>query len=125
MVKGTITGILSVLKIRKVLKKMSEVNEATVGTALESEKKSQSQPKVPIEYQQGFTEESATDASLNRKQVVAYLFLDSQVEIVMNELRKTQNFYFDLQIHSTLLNSTYLHCQVTGFISIGSKTFKM
>ena len=31
-----------------------------------------------------------------------------QVEIVMNEL----------QINPTLLNSTYLHCQMTGFISI-------
>ena len=60
---------------------MSEVNEATVGTALEMEKKSQSQPKGPIEYQQGFTEESATDASLNRKQVVTYLFLDSQGKV--------------------------------------------
>ena len=39
------------------------------------------QPKVPIEYQQGFTEESATDASLNRKQVVTYLFLDSKGEV--------------------------------------------
>ena len=81
MVKGTITGILSVIKIRKVLKKMSEVNEGTVCTALESEKKSQSQPILPIEYQQGFTEESETDALLNRKQAVTYLFLDSQGKV--------------------------------------------
>ena len=81
MVKGTITGILSVIKIRKVLNKMSELNNATVCIALESEKKSQSQPKVPIEYQQGFTEESATDALLSRKQAVTYLFLDSQGKV--------------------------------------------
>ena len=43
---------------------------------------------------------------------------EQEVEIVMNELRKNQNFHFDLQIHPTLLNSTYLHCQMTGFISI-------
>ena len=41
-----------------------------------------------------------------------------KIEIVMNELRKNQNFHLDLQIHPTLLNSTYLHCQMTGFISI-------
>ena len=29
------------------------------------------------------------------------------LEIVMNELRKNQNFHSDLQIHPTLLNSTY------------------
>ena len=32
------------------------------------------------------------------------------LEIVMNELRKIQICHFDLQIHPTLLNSTYLHC---------------
>ena len=42
---------------------------------------------------------------------------ESAVEIV-NELRKNQNLHFDLQIHPTLLNSTYLHCQMTGFISV-------
>ena len=40
------------------------------------------------------------------------------LEIVMNELRKNQNLHFDLQIHPTLLNSTYLHCQMTGFMYI-------
>ena len=46
-----------------------------------------------------------------------------KVEIVMNELRKNPNFHFDLQIHPTLLNSTYLHCQMTGFISIRVQKF--
>ena len=45
------------------------------------------------------------------------------LEIVMNELRKNQNFHFDLQIHPTLLNSTYLHCQMTGYISIRVQNF--
>ena len=48
---------------------------------------------------------------------------DTKVEIVMNELLKNQNFHFDLQIHSTLLNNTYLHCQMTGFISIRVQNF--
>ena len=44
---------------------------------------------------------------------------------VMNEMRKNQNFHFDLQIHPTLINSTYLNCQMTVFILIreGSKIF--
>ena len=46
-----------------------------------------------------------------------------KVEIVMNELRKNKNFHFDSQIHPTLLNSTYLHCQMTGFIPIGFQNF--
>ena len=49
---------------------------------------------------------------------------ESAVEIV-NELRKNQNLHFDLQIHPTLLNSTYLHCQMTGFKPIRSKNLKM
>ena len=47
-----------------------------------------------------------------------------KLEIVMNELRKNQNFHFDLQIHPTLLNSTYLHCQMTGFIPIRVQNFQ-
>ena len=46
------------------------------------------------------------------------------LEIVMNELRKNQNFHFDLQIHPTLLNSTCLHCQMTGFIPIRVQNFQ-
>ena len=48
------------------------------------------------------------------------------VEIVMNELRKNQSFHFDFQMHPIFLNSTYLHCQMTGFISTykGPKNLK-
>ena len=46
------------------------------------------------------------------------------LEIVMNEMRKNQNFHFDLQIHPTLINSTYLHCQMTGFIPIRVQNFQ-
>ena len=49
---------------------------------------------------------------------------DFRLEIVMNELRKNQNFHFDLQIHPTLINSTYLHCQMTGFIPIRVQNFQ-
>ena len=42
----------------------------------------------------------------------------------MNELQKNQNFHFDLQIHPTLLNSTYLHCQMTGFVYIRVQKFQ-
>ena len=47
--------------------------------------------------------------------------LVSYIEIVMNEMRKNQNFHFDLQIHPTL---TYLHCQMTGFIPIRVQNFQ-
>ena len=40
------------------------------------------------------------------------------IEIVMNEMGKNQTFHFDLQIHPTLLNSTSLHCQMTGFLPL-------
>ena len=46
------------------------------------------------------------------------------VEIVMNEMRKNKTFHFDLQIHPTLINSTYLHCQMTGFIPIRVQNFQ-
>ena len=47
-----------------------------------------------------------------------------KLEIVMNEMRKNQNFHFDLQIHPTLINSTYLHCQMTGFTPIRVQNFQ-
>ena len=47
-----------------------------------------------------------------------------KLEIVMNEMRKNQKFHFDLQIHPTLLNSTCLHCQMTGFIPIRVQNFQ-
>ena len=52
------------------------------------------------------------------------LFCGQKLEIVMNEMRKNQNFHFDLQIHPTLINSTYLHCQMTGFIPIRVQNFQ-
>ena len=51
-------------------------------------------------------------------------FFKKILEIVMNEMRKNQNFHFDLQIHPTLINSTYLHCQMTGFIPIRVQNFQ-
>ena len=46
-----------------------------------------------------------------------------KLEVVMYEMRKNQNFHFNLQIHHTLSNSTYLHCQMTGLISISVQKF--
>ena len=51
------------------------------------------------------------------------MYIAVHVEIVMNELRKNQNFHFDLQIHPAL-NNTYLHCQMTGFILIRIQKFQ-
>ena len=67
---------------------MWDLNEATLCNALKNEKAcqnrpkmaveyQQNRPKMAIEYQQNFSEESGTDALLERKQVVAHLFLDS------------------------------------------------
>jgi hypothetical protein len=41
----------------------------------------------------------------------------------VKESSKNQNFPFDLQIPPTLLNGTYLHCQMTGFITIRVQNF--
>ena len=46
------------------------------------------------------------------------------LEIVMNEMRKNQKFHFYLQIHHTLPNSTYLYCQMTGFLPIRIQNFQ-
>ena len=46
------------------------------------------------------------------------------LEIVMNEMQKNQTFHFDLQVHPTLLNSTSLHCQMTGFIPLRVQNFQ-
>ena len=43
--------------------------------------------------------------------------------IRVKESQKDQNFHFDLQIHPTRFNSTYLHCQMTGFISTRVQIF--
>ena len=81
MVKGTVVGTRSVIRIRKCLKKMRDLNETTLCKALKNEKVCQNRPKMTVEYQQDFSEESAQDALLNRKQVVTYLFLDSQGKV--------------------------------------------
>ena len=46
------------------------------------------------------------------------------LEIVMNEMRKNQNFHFYLQTHPTIINSSYLHCQMTGIIPISVQNFQ-
>ena len=50
--------------------------------------------------------------------------LHCKLEIVINEMRKNQNFHFDLQIHPTLISSTYLNCQMIGFIPIRVQNFQ-
>ena len=61
---------------------------------------------------------------MGRWQEIACNEIAIALEMVMSELRKNQNFHFDLQIHPTLLNSTYLHCQMTGFIPIRVQNFQ-
>ena len=60
---------------------MRELNETTLCKALKNEKECQNRPKMAVEYQQDFSEESATDALLVRKQAVTYVFLDSHGKI--------------------------------------------
>ena len=81
MVNGTVVGIRSIRKIRKCLEKMWDLNEATLCKGLKNEKNCQDRPKMTVEYQQDFSEESERDALLERKQVVTYLFLDSQGKV--------------------------------------------
>ena len=76
---------------------MWDLNEATLGKALKNEKVCQNRPKMTVEYQQNFSEESATDALLKRKQVVAHLFLDS-----MGNLKKMET----AMLNGTVLKST-------------------
>lgn len=77
MFKGTAVGIRSIIRIREHLSKMRELNQTTLCKALKSKKECQNRPKMTVEYQQDFSEESDRDALLDRKQVVAHLFLDS------------------------------------------------
>ena len=81
MINGTRVGIRSIRRIRKCLQKMWDLNEATLCKALKNEKACQNRPKMAVEYQQDFSEESATDALLVRKQAVTYVFLDSHGKI--------------------------------------------
>ena len=97
MVNGTVVGIRSIRKIRKCLEKMWDLNEATLCKGLKNEKNCQDRPKMTVEYQQNFSEESATDALLERKQVVAHLFLDS-----LGNLKKMET----AMLNGTVLKST-------------------
>ena len=45
-----------------------------------------------------------------------------EVETV-KESRKNCNFHFDLQLHPTVLNGTYLYCQIIGFIPLRAQNF--
>ena len=76
MINGTRVGIRSIIRIRKCLKKMWDLNEATLCKALKSEKECQDRPKMTVEYQQDFSEETAQDALLDKKTVTAHVFLD-------------------------------------------------
>ena len=76
---------------------MWDLNEATLCKALKNEKLCQNRPKMTVEYQQNFSEESATDALLERKQVVAHLFLDS-----LGNLKKMET----AMLNGTVLKST-------------------
>ena len=81
MFKGTAVAIRSIIRIRECLNKMRELNQTTLCKALKIEKECQDRPKMTVEYQQDFSEESERDALLERKQVVTYLFLDSQGKV--------------------------------------------
>ena len=81
MFKGTAVAIRSIIRIHECLNKMREQNQTTLGKALKSEKECQDRPKMTVEYQQDFSEESERDALLERKQVVTYLYLDSQGKV--------------------------------------------
>ena len=74
--KGTAVGIRSILKIQGYLNKMRQLNETTMCDALKSEKKSQNRAKMAIEYQPDFST-SKQDASLDKKEVTGYVFLDA------------------------------------------------
>ena len=97
MVNGTVVGIRSIRRIRKSLGKMWDLNEATLCKALQSEKNCQNRPKMTVEYQQDFSEESATDALLDKKQVVTHIFLDS-----LGNLKKMET----AMLNGTVLKST-------------------
>ena len=76
MINGTRVGIRSIRRIRKCLEKMWDLNQGTLCKALESEKNCQDRPKMTVEYQQDFSEETAQDALLDKKTVTAHVFLD-------------------------------------------------
>jgi len=97
MFNGTAVAIRSFIRIRECLNKMRELNQTTLCKTLKNEKECQDRPKMTVEYQQDFSEESATDALLERKQVVAHLFLDS-----LGNLKKMET----AMLNGTVLKST-------------------
>ena len=81
MVKGTVIGIRSVLRIRECLNKMRDLNEATLCKALENEKECQNRPKMAIAYQPDFSDESAQGSLIDKKVVTTHLYLDFRGKI--------------------------------------------
>ena len=79
--KGTAVAIRSIIRIRERLNKMRELNQTTLCKALKSEKECQNRPKMTVEYQQGFSEESDRDALLDKKITTAHVFFDSQGKV--------------------------------------------
>ena len=74
--KGTAVAIRSIIRIQECLNKMRKLKQTTIFKALKSEKECQDRPKMTVEYQQDFSEETAQDALLDKKTVTAHVFLD-------------------------------------------------
>ena len=81
MFKGTAVAIRSIMRIRERLNKMRELNETTLCKAVKNEKECQNRPKMAVEYQQDFSEESERDALLDKKILTAHVFFDSQGKV--------------------------------------------
>ena len=86
MFKGLFVGIRAVRRIRECLNKMQDLNVATLCKALENEKECQKRPKMAIEYQPAFSDESAQDGLLDKKIVTAHVFLDSTSQVEKTEI---------------------------------------
>ena len=76
MFKGTAVAIRSIIRLREGLNKMRELNQTALCKTLKSEKECQNRPKMTVEYQQDFSEETAQDALLDKKIMTAHVFLD-------------------------------------------------
>ena len=81
MFKGTAVAIRSIIRIQECLKKMRELSQTTLCQVLKSEKECQDRPKMTVEYQQDFSEESERDALLDKKILTAHVFFDSQGKV--------------------------------------------
>ena len=80
MFKGLFVGIRAVRRIRECLNKMQDLNVATLCKALENEKECQKRPKMAIEYQPAFSDES------DKKIVTAHVYLDSTGKVEKTEI---------------------------------------